>query len=77
MSVAESHPRAAAIPRGMTRIMDFEDPETGQPALWFYYFIGEYGPDHSAVMQRFIIDTMKKKDREQAEAEEKPMEEVD
>ena len=70
MSVAEPHPRAAAThPRGMTRVMDFEDPETGQPALWFYYFIGEYGPAEAAVTQRFIIDIMKNKDREQAEAE--------
>jgi len=72
MSVVE--PGAAATqPRGMTRVMDFEDPETGQPALWFYYFIGEYGPEQAAVMKRFIIETMKNKHREQAEAEEKPM----
>ncbi len=69
MSVAESHPTAATQPRGMTRVMDFEDPETGQPALWFYYFIGEYGPAQAEVMKRFIIDSMKNKHREQAEAE--------
>ncbi len=66
MSVTEPHP-AATQPRGMTRVMDFEDPETGQPALWFYYFIGEYGPAaEAAVMKRFITDIMKNKRREQA-----------
>ena len=64
MSVVKPHLRVSAAARGMTRIMDFEDPKTGQPELRFYYFIGLYGPADSPLIQRFITSIQKNNEKQ-------------
>ena len=52
-----SNPRSIeAVAEGMVRVMDFTDPQTGQPELQFYHYINLYvprGPD-TPLMQRFL-----------------------
>ena len=57
MSTSTLNPRSTeAVVEGILRVMDFTDPQTGQPELQFYHFINRYvtPPPDTPLMQRFL-----------------------
>ncbi len=55
MLVSTEIPPTAAAARGMIRIMNGEESETGQPELRFYYYINPDAPP-TLLMQRLLME---------------------